>query len=369
MKTVQYLIRLHITMTLVIFVSGFVSMPALAADPGQPFPSKSEVNDQKAGSLLFFNYYTSSGCCPSQENTRINITNTNPSVSVMLHLFFVDGSTCAVADSYLPLVRNQTTSFALSEIDPGVMGYLVAVAVDGPPGFSGGTNTNGTNIGGTNTGKPISFNFVIGDEYVELGSGHQAALGAEAFAVVDRSTPDPTNGPNPPYTSGEPTATLTFNGTAGNYNRVPQMLVLSSMPSPADSIAGYNTQLILNRIGGSLVGNALPLGPIFGLLYNDACLQASFTFNALSCQFRSQINRNFPRTTPRPNQFIPEGRTGWSKFYSTEQNVGILGAVMVTNNTGSSLSLGVETLNGGRNLHKLRLAETVTYTIPVFPAN
>jgi len=355
MKTVQYLLRLRTVMTLVFFVYGFSSIPALAADPGQPFPSTSEMSDQKAGSLLFYNYYTSSGCCPTQENTRINITNTNPSVSVMLHLFFVDGSTCAVADSYLPLVRNQTTSFALSEIDPGVMGYLVAVAVDGPLGFAGGTNT----------GKPISFNFVIGDEYIELGSGHQGALGAEAFAVVDGQ-----NGPvNPPYTDGEPTAILTFNGAQGNYNRVPQMLVLSSMPSPSDSIAGYNTQLILNRIGGSLVGNALPLGPLFGLLYNDACLQASFTFSALSCQFRSQINRNFPRTTPRPNQFIPEGRTGWSKFYSVEQNVGILGAVMITNNTGSSLSLGVETLNGGRNLHKLRLANTVQYTIPVFPAN
>jgi hypothetical protein len=355
MQTIKDTLRLGCLVVVAVLMSNVLTLPALAADPGQPYPSTSEVNDQKAGSLLFYNFYTSSGCCPSQENTRINITNTNPSVNVMLHMFFVDGSTCSVADSYLPLVRNQTTTFALSDVDPGIMGYLVAVAVDGPAGFAGGSNT----------GRPISFNFVIGDEYIELASGHQGALGAEAFAVVD----GPGGPQHPVYVDGEPTATILFDGTPGNYNRVPQMVAISSMPSPTDSIAGYNTQLILNRIGGSLVGNALPLGPLFGLMYNDACLQLSFTFSSVSCQFRSQINRNFPRTTPRPNQFIPEGRTGWCKFYSVEPNVGIIGAVMITNATGSNLSLGVETLNGARNLHKLRLAGTVQYTIPVFPAN
>ena len=332
-----------------------LTVAAQAADPGLPYPSTSEVNDQKAGSLLFYNYYTSSGCCPSQENTRINMTNSNPSRAVMMHLFFVDGATCSVADSYLPLLPNQTTTFALSEVDPGVMGYLVAVAVDGPSGFAGGTNT----------GRPISFNHLIGDEFVELASGHQANLGAEAFAVVDGP-----NGPlDPAYIPDASTANLVFNSQPGNYNRVPQMLAISSMPSPSDSIAGYNTQLILNRIGGSLVGSALPLGSIFGLLYNDESMQLSFTFTSAACQFRSQINRNFPRTAPRPNQLIPEGRTGWAKFYSVTDNVGLLGSVLIANNGGNNLSLGVETLNGGRNLHKLRLANSVEYTIPVFPPN
>lgn len=360
MKKNQSYLRNGATITIAFILMMLVSLTARAADPGALYPTTAEVSDQKMGSLLFFNFYTSSGCCPSQENTRINITNTNPSGNVMLHLFFVDGATCSVADSYLPLVRNQTTTFVLSDVDPGVMGYLVAVAVEGPNGFAGGQNS----------GRPISYNWVIGDEFVELASGHQANLAAESFAVVDTigagGVPVPTD---PAYVPNTPTANLIFNGTPGNYNRVPQLLALSSMPSPSDSIAGYNTQLILNRIGGSLVGSALPIGPLFGLMYNDASMQLSFTFSSTSCQFRSQINRNFPRTTPRPNQLIPEGRTGWAKFYSMTENVGLLGSVMIANNTGNNLSLGVETLNGGRNLHKLRLANTVEYIIPVFPPN
>jgi len=356
-------IRREIQSTIgILLVLVMASISAAAADPGAVYPTTSDVSDQKMGSLLFFNYYTSSSCCPSQENTRINLTNTHQSANVMVHLFFVDGTTCSVADSFLPLVRNQTSTFVLSDIDPGVMGYLVAVAVEGPNGFTGGTNS----------GRPLSFNWLIGDEYIELTSGHQANLGAETFAVIDdmsSGTPVPKD---PAYLASSPTADLIFNGTAGNYNRAPQLLALSSMPSPSESIAGYNTQVVLNRIGGSLVGSATPIGPLFGLMYNDASMQLSFTFSSTSCQFRSQINRNFPRTTPRPNLLIPEGRTGWAKFYSMSENVGLLGAVMITNNTGNTgnnLSLGVETLNGGRNLHKIRLANTVQYEIPVFPPN
>ncbi len=339
-----------------------VSMSALAADPGLVYPTTSDVSDQRMGSLLFYNYYTSSGCCPSQENTRINLTNTHPSANVMVHLFFVDGATCSVADSFIPLVRNQTATFVLSDIDPGVMGYLVAVAVEGPNGF----------VGGTNSGRPISFNWLVGDEYIELTSGHEANLGAETFAVIDDLVGGVPTPKDPAYVANAPTANLVFNGTPGNYNRAPQLLALSSMPSPGDRnnpVTGYNTQIILNRIGGSLVGNALPLGPMFGLMYNDASMQLSFTFSSTSCQFRSQINANFPRTTPRPNLLIPEGRTGWAKFYSMTENVGVLGAVMIANGTSNNLSLGIETLNGGRNLHKLRLANTVEYIIPVFPPN
>ncbi|MEY4166823.1 MAG: hypothetical protein RIR52_647 [Acidobacteriota bacterium] len=362
MKNVRSIGRYVRRTTVTLLLLAISTMSALAADPGALYPTTSDVSDQKMGSLLFFNYYTSSSCCPGQENTRINITNTHQSANIMVHLFFVDGTTCSVADSFLPLVRNQTSTFVLSDIDPGVMGYLVAVAVEGPNGFTGGANT----------GRPLSFNWLIGDQYVEMASGHQANLGAETFAVIDDMVGGAPVPKDPFYAPGSPTANLTFNGTTGNYNRAPQLLALSSMPSPADGIAGYNTQIVLNRIGGSLVGSATPIGPLFGLMYNDASMQLSFTFSSTSCQFRSQINRNFPRTTPRPNVLIPEGRTGWAKFYSMSENVGLLGAVMITNNSSASsnsLSLGVETLNGGRNLHKLRLANTVQYEIPVFPPN
>ncbi len=46
-----------------------ISTAAFAADPGLVYPAASEVSDQKAGSVLFYNTYTSSASAPAQENT------------------------------------------------------------------------------------------------------------------------------------------------------------------------------------------------------------------------------------------------------------------------------------------------------------
>ncbi|NBO65784.1 MAG: hypothetical protein EBU88_13240, partial [Acidobacteria bacterium] len=73
-------IRREIQSTIgILLVLVMASISAAAADPGAVYPTTSDVSDQKMGSLLFFNYYTSSSCCPSQENTRINLTNTHQS--------------------------------------------------------------------------------------------------------------------------------------------------------------------------------------------------------------------------------------------------------------------------------------------------
>ena len=62
---------------------------ALAADPGLTYPATSEVSDQKAGSILFYNFYTSSTSQPNRQNTRFNITNTSSTSAASVHLFFV----------------------------------------------------------------------------------------------------------------------------------------------------------------------------------------------------------------------------------------------------------------------------------------
>jgi len=41
-----------------------------------------------------------------------------------VHLFFVDGATCSIADSLVCLTPNQTASFLASDIDPGTTGYI-----------------------------------------------------------------------------------------------------------------------------------------------------------------------------------------------------------------------------------------------------
>src|SRR5262249_826179 len=122
--------------------------------PGNPFPDTSEVSDQKAGSVLIYNFYTSSPA-RADHATPHHIRQNMPAA---IPRFFVAGGSCSVADSFLCLTPNQTASFKASDLDPGTSGYLVAVAVD------------------IDTGCPISFNCLIGDEYVKLGAGHAANL-------------------------------------------------------------------------------------------------------------------------------------------------------------------------------------------------
>jgi hypothetical protein len=292
------------------------------------------VSDQKAGSVLVYNFYSSSAASPNTQNTRISITNTNPTTPIGVHLFFVDGATCSIADVFLCLTKNQTASFLASDLDPGTTGYLVAVASD------------------PTTGCPVNFNFLIGDEYVKLASGHAANLGAEAFSALA--------GGRVACDGNSVTATLAFDGVS--YNRVPRTLAASSIPARAD---GNDTLLVVNRFGGNLATGAGTLFNLFGIFYDDAENALSFTFNPGTCQFRSSLSNNFPRLTPRFENFIPAGRSGWMRLYSTS-DIGLLGAVL---NYNPNATTNAGAFNQGRNLHKLTLTATQTLVIPIFPAN
>jgi hypothetical protein len=319
-----------------VFALVVLSSAVFAADPGLPYPSDSEASDQKAGSALYYNAYTSSATGQVNANTRINITNTNPFFGTAVHLFFVDGTTCSIADSYICLTANQTASFLAGDVDPGVSGYIVAIA----------TNEDGS---------PRFFNYLIGDEYVRYASGHQANLGAVAFAKL--------NGANVISPDGV-LATLFFDGLnlTGSYNRAPRVVSLDNLPSRAD---GNDTLLILNRVGGNLAVGASPIGALFGILYDDAETAFSFTFSTSACQFRSSISSSFPRTAPRVDVVIPAGRSGWMKFFS-QSDIGLLGAAINLNPNASSQS---NAFNGGHNLHHLTLTGAETLIIPIFPAN
>ncbi len=302
--------------------------------PGSTFPTASEVSDQKAGSVLVYNLYSSSIAAPNQQNTRVSLTNTNPSLPVAVHLFFVDGATCSIADSLICLTPNQTASFLASDIDPGTTGYIVAVASD------------------TVTGCPVNFNYLIGDEYVKLSSGHAANLAAESFAALA--------GGLPACDVLSVTTVLNFDGIS--YNRAPRVVAASNIPSRADV---NDTLIVLNRLGGSLAVGAATLGSLFGILYDDAENPLSFTFTAGVCQFRSSLSNNFPRTAPRFEQFIPAGRSGWAKFYSLS-DVGLLGAQI---NFNPNAGTAANAFNQGHNLHKLSLTTAAVLTIPIFPPN
>jgi len=307
-----------------------VSSIALAADPGLPYPESSEVSDQKAGSVLFYNTYTSSATAPSQENTRINITNTNADVRAFLHIFFVEGRTCSIADTFICFTRNQTVSFETSDADPGTQGYIVAFAVN-------------------NQGRPIRFDFFIGDEYVKYASGHHANLAAEAIAA-----PPPTD--EAEQQVDDSFIELAFDGKT--YNRLPRVLADDSIPSRLD---GNDTKLIVNRVGGDLRTGAGILGTLFGVVYDDAENTFSTSFIGL-CHLEFSIGaNNFPRVVGGWNALIPAGHTGWMKFWSPV-DFAILGAAI-------NFNPNLSGYNGGHNLHKLTLSDNATYILPVFPAS
>lgn len=312
-----------------------LSSAALAADPGQLYPPTAEASDQKAGSLLVYNVYTSGATSGNAENSRINITNTSVTSAAFVHLYFVS-ATCGIADSYICLTATQTASFLASDIDPGVKGYIVAIAVDGVIGC------------------PVAFNWLIGDAYVKFASGHAANLGAVAFSALY-------NGLLPGCDGNSVVAAVNLNGAVGaGYNCSPAVVALDNVGSRAD---GNDTMIILNRVGGNLGLGAASLGALFGLLYDDAENVTSFTFTG-NCQFMSSLSNNFPRTTPRFETFIPAGRTGWAKFSNQTGAIGILGAA-INFNPNAATSAGA--FNGGHNLHHLTLNCGMAYTVPVFP--
>ena len=296
--------------------------------PGTISSNLQAPSDQAAGSVLFYNIYTSS-VNHSQQDTRITLTNTNLTLVAYVHLFFVDGSDCSVADNIIKLTPNQTTSFLASDLDPVVSGYLIAVAID-------------------ESGCPISFNWLIGESLVKFSSGHRAALSAVAVKAAVGV---------PPCIPNTVTASLFFDGAS--YERLPRTLAVSNIQSLAQN---NNALLIVNRVGGNLQSSMGVLGTMAGFVYDDLERAASFTISGGSCQLLRSISNSLPRTSPRLDQLVPAGRSGWMKFYVASEEQAILGAVI---NQGQPSSTS---FNGGHNLHALTLQGSATITLPVLPA-
>ncbi len=303
-------------------VCTIINCPPLGS--GNLMPSTSTLAAGKPGSVLIYNIYTSTAN-NDRQNTQFNLTNAHSSLPANVHLFFVDGATCAVADQYVSLTPAQTTTFYASDLDPGTTGYVIAVAVD-------------------EHGCPASFNYLIGDEYVWFESGHAANLGAISVAGLP--------GGLPPCDTTSTTATLNFDGIA--YNPLPRTLALDSISSRAD---GSDTMIVLNRMGGNLLSSASTLGSFFGLLYDDQEVSASFNIPAATCQLRGSLSGSLPRTAPRFETMIPAGRVGWMKFWQVN-DVPITGAAIRYRATGA---------HQGHNLHVLTTTNTGSFTIPVFP--
>jgi hypothetical protein len=289
--------------------------------PGDQSVTLGQASTQKMGSVLLYSVYTS-GLDPNINDSRAIITNISPTEDVFVRFFFVDGSNCSVADMSIRLSRNQTTSFLTSDADPGVTGYLIAVAV-------------------SEEGCPIQYNYLVGEIYAKFDTGHQTNLAAFGVAAL---------GP-PTCVAGASSATLKFDGIS--YNSLPRTLAIDSLES---RVAGNASMIVLNRIGGDFSSGALTLGSLVGLLFDDRETSQSFTLPSGLCQVRGTLGNNYPRTAPRYDAVIPAGRTGWMKLWSTS-DMAITGAIINSSTNGFS---------GGRNLHVLTTTNTTTLAIPVY---
>jgi hypothetical protein len=264
------------------------------------------VSDNKLGSVLFYHYYTSDVSSASV-NTRMTLTNVNPTTDVAVHLFFIDSTTCNIADSFVCLTKNQTASFLASDIDPNVAGYVVAVAVDGE-------------------GRPASFNYLAGDELVVAPTGHRFALMATAAARRDGLFVSPAN-------ADGTTATMYFN--AAQYDYLPFTMILDNFPSQqagSGSSVG-DTRLYVYTPMTDLAAASAPSGSLFFLVRDDQENTYSGAIN-YSCYLSSDKQRiTSVRTAPNINTIIPAGQSGWASFYASG-NFSVRG-----NRNGASYSL------------------------------
>lgn len=296
------------------------------AQPGTPISAAAAVSDQKLGSILVYNYYTSSATNSPAKNTRVSMTNTNGTESVFVHFFLVDGVAGTQADFFLCFAPNQTKSFLTSDNDPGKTGYIVAVAV-------------------TPAGCPQSFNYLMGDAYVKLPSGHAASFGAEAIAALYTGTLP---------SCGSASATLNFDGVS--YNQLPRQLMVEKIRSPADN---NSMLLVVNRIGGDFVSGPISaVGPVNGELCDDAGTAYPFSFTHSQTQLVTMLTDSFLVTTPVFSSVIPTGRTGWMSFAADTTDAALFGVAINFNTIPSAT-------RGGHNLRALSLTTTTSIVIPI----
>lgn len=299
------------TIALMACVLMLFTVTALAQGP--------DPNDLKPGSVLFFNRYTSSSSNPSAHDTQINITNVSATQKIDVHMFFVDGSTCSVADSYLSLTQSQTSSFLASDFDPGTTGYLVIVASSG--------------------GLPTQFNNLLGTAYIRESDGKLADIPAVAIQKIAPGTTGIVQNDNG-------SATMKFDGAV--YGQLPAMVAVSAFNSQTTD----NTSVSLYSPANSLMIGESPSISIFALMYNDVEVSRSITLR-ISCYTTFTIKSL--RVLSGLDNFIPRGRTGWMKMSATSSRP-LLGVVM---NRGPAF-------NGGRNLSVLSLLNSYEIAVPAF---
>ncbi len=288
------------------------------------------VGDQKPGSVLFFNRYTSSASNSTREDTTFNVTNTNPATPAYIRLFLVNGASCQTTELQLCLAAQQTVRFLMSDIDPGVKGYVIAVA----------TNP---------LGEPIQFNWLTGNVIIKQPGGN---IGGSYGSVLSAVAVAKRKDGNVPNTNG--LAEMVFDDV--NYDRLPAQIAFDGVPS--QSASSNATLLSLYRPVTDLTG-AVPSSTVqvTGWGINNQGQVISSTGNNSSACY-SEIAMGTFRLQPTPiNQLVPSGATAWFAASSTDL-LPLMGAQF---NTGE--------FNSGSNARPLSFATEYKIRIPVSPVS
>ncbi|MFN0086605.1 MAG: hypothetical protein ACKVX9_14545 [Blastocatellia bacterium] len=243
------------------------------------------LGDQKPGSVLFFNRYTSSASNPSREDTTLNLTNTSPSAAAFVRLFLVNGSTCQPQEQSICLAAQQTISFQMSDLDPGVKGYVVVVA----------TNA---------AGEPTQFNYLIGNAIVKQPAaniGGTFASSLPAIAIARRKDGDVRAGVNNE-------AEMIFDDV--NYDRLPAQSAVDGVPSQANAANSSTISIYrpMANLGGGVANAAIQLTG-WG---TGTAGQVVTSAGSLSTACYGDFAVSSLRLTPVAiSQLLPSGKTAW----------------------------------------------------------
>lgn len=265
--------------------------------------------EQKAGSVLFFSHYNSNPSNADAVNTRFSLTNTNPGVSANVRLFFVDVQNCQNYRIDVCLAPRQTSSFKASDLDPGVKGYVMAVAID-------------------SAGQPMKFNWLIGQALVRQTSSrgpYTAALNAVVVAKRTEGSVSNNGG----------LAELIFNDEV--YDRLPAQIAFDNVPSQASGLNA--TKLVYYRPLADLSANTAGTASV-QLTGWGSNTGSTTTFNPqnLSCFYGEVFVRNL-RPTGSADALIPLGTTGWIAASAADQ-LPLLGVLFNASATAGEFSSG-----------------------------
>jgi hypothetical protein len=266
-------------------------------------------SDQKPGSILFYQRYLSTIGAANGNNTTISITNTSPTTTGRVRMFFIDAADCSSFEQSICLSAQQTTSFRMSEFDPGVTGYCVAVACDA-------------------TGNPTDFNWLIGTAQLRQtspfnGQVFDASLSAIAVAKRKAGTLPVSNN----------AAEMAFDDQM--YDSLPAQLAADNVPSQGTNAGNGNaTVMSLFRPVANLAGGVTSTSVTFTINNNTG--QATTTTQSIGCY--SEVRLNSLRLNPTLATILSVGKTGWVRI-SASDNGPLLGAQFNSGQYASGASL------------------------------